>query len=351
MTLPLIAGIQQIGIGIPSVYDAWTWYRRAFWQDIPIFDEAATAALMLPYTGGEPRDRHAVLAINANGGGGFEIWQYTSRVPEAATFDIQIGDLGIFATKIKSKNVQATWDYHKSLDYKISNLRKDPEGNDTYFIADPYGNMFQLIKGQDWFADSKGTTGGCSGAIIGTTDIEKARTIYSDILGYDTVVYDKTDSFDDFDALKGGNHSFRRVLLRHSKPRSGPFSGLLGSSEIELVQVQGRTPKFMFENRFWGDLGFIHLCFDIRGMDEMRQLCESKGYKFTVDSANSFDMGEAAGHFSYIESHDGTLIEFVETHKIPILKKFGWYLNLKDRNPAKTLPRLLLKALTLNRKI
>ena len=230
-------------------------------------------------------------------------------------------------------------------------MRKDPLGNDTYFVADPYGNMFQMVQGNDWFADSKGTTGGCSGTIIGTTDIERAREIYSDLLGYDTVIYDKTETFDDFDALKGGTHPMRRVLLRHSQARKGPFSELLGSSEIELVQVQGRTPRKMFEGRFWGDLGFIHLCFDIQGMDAMRQKCEAKGYPFTVDSANSFDMGEAAGHFSYIESHDGTLIEFVETHKIPILKKIGWYLNLRNRNPAKSLPRLMLKALTLNRKI
>ena len=42
-------------------------------------------------------------------------------------------------------------------------------------------------------------------------------------------------------------------------------------------------------------------------------------------------MGEAAGHFSYIEDPDGTLIEFVETHRIPILKRFGIYLNLSKR--------------------
>jgi hypothetical protein len=61
-------------------------------------------------------------------------------------------------------------------------------------------------------------------------------------------------------------------------------------------------------------------------------------------------MGEAAGYFSYIEDPDGTLIEFVETHKIPLLKKLGWYLDLRKRsNPEKPLPRLLLKALGLGR--
>ena len=54
-------------------------------------------------------------------------------------------------------------------------------------------------------------------------------------------------------------------------------------------------------------------------------------------------MGEAAGHFSYIEDPDGTLIEFVETHKVPILKKIGWYLDLRKRDPNKSLPDWIVK--------
>jgi hypothetical protein len=61
-------------------------------------------------------------------------------------------------------------------------------------------------------------------------------------------------------------------------------------------------------------------------------------------------MGEAAGHFTYIEDPDGTLIEFVETRKIPIVKKWGWYLNLQKRPAEKRLPDWMLKALKFNRK-
>ena len=82
----------------------------------------------------------------------------------------------------------------------------------------------------------------------------------------------------------------------------------------------------------------------------MRKLCEQFGHPFTVDSSNSFDMGEAAGHFSYIEDPDGTLIEFVETHKIPIIKKIGWYLNLRNRPADKALPNWMLKALRFSRR-
>ena len=66
-----IVGIQQIGIGVSNVHEAWAWYRKYLAMDIPIFEEAAEANLMLPYTAGKPQKRHAILAINLQGGGGF----------------------------------------------------------------------------------------------------------------------------------------------------------------------------------------------------------------------------------------------------------------------------------------
>src|SRR5688572_32598875 len=107
MSKPIISGIQQVGIGIPDVHAAFKWYRQHFGMDIPIFEEAAEANLMLPYTGGKPHKRHAILAINLKGGGGFEIWQYTSRTPQPAAFQANLGDLGLFAAKMKSENVEA----------------------------------------------------------------------------------------------------------------------------------------------------------------------------------------------------------------------------------------------------
>jgi len=65
----IISGIQQLGIGVTNVAEAWKWYRKYLGMDIKVFEESATASLMLPYTGGEPQKRHAVLALNMNGGG------------------------------------------------------------------------------------------------------------------------------------------------------------------------------------------------------------------------------------------------------------------------------------------
>ncbi|CAI8321688.1 MAG: Uncharacterised protein [Bacteroidetes bacterium MED-G17] len=60
-------------------------------------------------------------------------------------------------------------------------------------------------------------------------------------------------------------------------------------------------------------------------------------------------MGDAQGHFSYIEDPDGTLIEFVETYKVPVLKKLGWFVNLSNRDRSKNLPNWLMSALALNK--
>jgi catechol 2,3-dioxygenase-like lactoylglutathione lyase family enzyme len=352
----IISGIQQIGIGVDDVMKAWKWYAKYFGMDVRIFEDDTVAELMLPYTGGMPQKRHAALAMNLQGGSGFEIWQYTDRVPQKAGFEIQLGDLGIFAAKIKAKDVQETYSsFHEKGIGLASQPQESPEGTDNFFLKDPYDNHFQVVPSSSWHKNEKKLTGGAYGAIIGVSDIDNSLVVYRDILGYDQVVYDKTGQFDDFASLIGGDGTFRRVLLRPSKKRTSGFAPLFGSSEIELVQAKSRQPKKIYENRFWGDIGFIHLCFDISGMGLLEKKCKEKGYDFTVNSDvkhntnDSFDMGEAAGHFSYIEDPDGTLIEFVETHRVPIIKKLGWYLNLRGKDPSKPVPNWVIKGLSLNK--
>jgi catechol 2,3-dioxygenase-like lactoylglutathione lyase family enzyme len=345
----VISGIQQVGIGVANMPEAWKWYREQFGVDIRIFEEEAEAPFMIPYTGGKVRRRHATLALNMQGGGGFEIWQYKDRTPEAPKVPALLGDYGIFAVKIKSRNVKENYQHYVAQGLDVTPLDKDPAGNDSFFVRDPYNNYFQIVSGNSWFSTEKKLTGAAYGALIGVSDIEKSKIFYRDILGYDEVVYDFTTSFSDLSSVPGGKNTHRRVLLRHSKSREGAFSRVLGDSVIELFQVSGRKAESIFANRFWGDLGFIHLCFDINGMSPLRDKCTAAGHPFTVDSSSSFDMGEAAGHFSYIEDPDGTLIEFVETHKVPIMKKLGLYLNLRKRDPKKSLPTFMLKALSLNR--
>jgi catechol 2,3-dioxygenase-like lactoylglutathione lyase family enzyme len=343
-----INGIQQIGLGVEDAEEAWAWYRKVFGMNVPIFRDKATASLMTRYTGNIAHDRYAILAMNLEGGAGLEIWQYTSRTPQAAP-KIKLGDTGVSAVKIKTRSVPEAYKSMVAKGVKVvTEPVPAPDGRLHFFAFDPYSNLLEIIESKSWFQERNQNFGGVAGCAIGVTDIDKALKLYHDILGFEEVVYDVTNTFTDFEKLPGGNHSFRRALLRSSATRQGAFGRLLGQHEVELIQVLGEDPKKIFQDRWWGDQGYIHVCFDVTNMDSLSKACAQKGFEFTVDSRNSFDMGKAAGHFAYCEDPDGTLVELVETHKIPILEKIGWYLNLKKRDPSKPLPNWILKLLSLN---
>lgn len=340
----LISGIQQVGIGVPNADEVWKWYRKTLGLNVPIFNDEADAKLMTNYTSGEVRRRHAIMALNMAGGGGVEIWQYKNRIPVEPSFVPELGDLGIFSIKIKSLDVTKFHGQLMASEAK-SSLVNSPENQPYFWLNDCRSNPLQIVPNESWFKPNGFLTGGVCGAVIGVSDIDKAIKFYANTLQIDQVVYDKTGTFEDFKFLNAHQQRFRRVLLRKHLGKDGAFGKLLGGIEIELVQALDRKPRKIFENRDWGDAGFIHLCFDALDMDALKTRCEKNGFPFTVDSADSFDMGEAAGRFSYVEDPDGTLIEFVETHRVPILKKFGIYLNLKKRKKQTHLPDWMVATL------
>lgn len=342
-----ISGIQQVGIGVKDAQAAMLKYKELFGMDVLIFDDVADAALMTAYTGGKVHSRRAILTMNLDGGGGFEIWQYKSREPESIQTPIQYGDLGINATKIKCRDVAAAHRTLSNTPFEVSDIMNDPMNNQHFWLKDDDGNLFNIVGGWHWFRKTGKSTGGVSGAVIGVTDMDRAITLYKDVLGISTVMYDKTGKFKD--TPSGKTHKARRVLLAKQQSGKGGFGKLLGSIEIELVQVMDREPQKIYENRYWGDPGFIHICFDVINMDALKKAAEEHGFDFAVDSQNSFDMESAAGRFCYIESPDGTLIELVETHKVPVMKKLGLYINLKRRNLERPLPSWMIRLLALSK--
>ncbi|MFW1447690.1 hypothetical protein ACEWAJ_23735, partial [Vibrio parahaemolyticus] len=72
-------------------------------------------------------------------------------------------------------------------------------------------------------------------------------------------------------------------LLRKKAGKIGAFSELIGDIQNELIQVHGHHSKHIFANRYWGDCGFIHLCFDVHNMEIFKKKAEAEGYAFTVD--------------------------------------------------------------------
>ena len=342
MKQKVICGIQQVGIGVNDFVEAWKWYYDHFGFEIKIVDDEGVAERMLPYTGGKPQPRRSGIALNIRGGGGFEIWQPKERELNYLKEPVRLGDLGILIAKVKTGVVERAYNtfINRGLDV-ISEVLVSPFGLKHFYMKDPYGNLFDLEEDHYVFVNEDKLTGGANGAVIGVSDMERSLPLYMKLLEYDKVVFDRTEVFADLQSLPGGEKKLRRVILERAKPIEGPLSGVMGTSRLELIQAE--TPgKKLYEGRYWGDPGFIHLCFDVRNMEAVKAETEAMGHPFVCDSGADFGMGEANGHFTYIEDPDGTLIEFVETFRIPIIKKLGIYLNLAKKDDRKQLGILKL---------
>ena len=342
-----IHGIQHIGVGVPEHGRAWQWYRKHFGLDVPFFNDEAEAHLMTIYTGGKVISKRAAMVLNLKGGCAMEIVCPSTFKARHADQKHELGDLGIYMGWIKSPDVAATYNYYKqqSVDL-VSPLSKMPNGWDTFYLRDINGLVFQIIPAKDFYTKSKHKTGGTAGCSIGVSDLDRAISFYS-ILGYDHLIYDEEATFQDWSTLDGGDRKYRRVLLSQSKPSGGGFSKLTGKSYIELVQdLSSRIPVKIYDNRYWGDVGFVHLGFDVRNMVSLGQALEKAGYGFTCDTKDVLSMGENTKvHCTYTEDPDGTLIEMIEVYKIPIIERLGIHLNVEKRSPSQPYPDLMLKAL------
>ena len=339
-----INGIQHLGIGTSDFKTNWKWLKSNFGFDIPMFDSIAKAELMAKYTNDISVNKRAAMILNIQGGCPIELIELLSEVPQAPNYEIQVGDLGIFAAKIKispSKFADTLASYEKK---EGSILYEAPGNTRVTYLKSPDSLIFQLIEGDKEYLKGKYKTSGIGGCMIGVSDMEKSKEFYG-YMGYHDVIYQVEGKFHDLKDLPGGTGTFKRCLLKKDVHISGGFSKLSGTSYIELFQALDRTPERIFKNRIWGDVGFVHLGMDVRNMSYVEEFLTSKGYPFTCDSSNGLHMGQTRVHCVYVEDPDGTLIELIEVYKIPIIEKLNLFLNVEKRSPEANLPDWLIKAM------
>ncbi len=328
-----ISGIQQCGIGVVNASEAALYYKELLGFDCLVFDDIAEASLMTKYTGNKIYSRRAILTMNMQGGGGLELWQFMNRTPLAPKQKVTRADIGISVIKIKTRNIEKAFAFFKNRHQeKLTTIELDLALKKRFFLEDKFQNTFEIVEVDDFFTDTSHVCGGVYGAIIGVSNLAVATIFYQNILHSAKII------------AKAGHH----LIFKNEKSSTGAFSNLLGAFEVELVQATNLNTN-IYEDRYWGDLGFIHLCLDIVDMSAYKQHQLTQGNIFTVDSEGFFGMDKAGGRFCYIEDADGTLIELVETYKVPIIKKMGWYLNLKKRKSKNPLPSWMLKLLGLSK--
>lgn len=223
-----ITGIQQVGIGVTDADEAKLLYKELFGMDVLLFDDKAEANLMTRYTGNQVHRRRAILSLNINGGGGFEIWQFLSRSGVKASTNLAIGDLGIFGVQIKAKNIKAAHDYYHSLDgVQVSAIKITPANQQQFWVSDQYNNHFNIIESDEWFKLGTKNIGGVAGAVIGVSNMDKALQFYQTILGINEIVYDVTAPLTSVPHNHSQGKICRQVLLKNIFPTKGLLANCL----------------------------------------------------------------------------------------------------------------------------
>lgn len=345
-----INGLQHIGVAVTDMRRSLPFYRKFFGLNIPFFDSVQPAPLMRYYTRNETITKRASMVMNLQGGCAIEVIQPTSFTPALPAQTIFIGDLGITHTLIRSRDVEST---HRMFEAKgapaLTPVRKDVLGRKTFFLRDPDQHLWQVVEDAHIYAKGAHATAGVLGCTVGVSNIEKALELYAGILGFDKKECDTSGVFEDWSDLPEGRQRFRRIVLSQSAQPGGGFAKVTGRTYIELVQCLDRTPYYSFENRIWGDTGFAHIGLDVKGMKAIGEDLAKVGYAFTCDSNDALSMGNTKVHCTYIHDYDRTLIEMIEVYKVPIIEKYGIFLNVEKRDPLKPLPDLMLKALRFSR--
>jgi catechol 2,3-dioxygenase-like lactoylglutathione lyase family enzyme len=345
-----INSIQHIGLAVQNMDAALKYYRKFFGMDIPFFDSVQPAPLMDVYTHGNTITKRASMIMNLQGGCAMEVLTPTSFKPSKSSTPMQVGDLHIFMVHFKTRDLNK---HHKFATSNgaigVSEVKTNPAGTQVYDLKDEDGNWFRMEPTQDLYREMHHVSSGVAGCSIGVKNIDESLKLYRDIFGYDRVEFDQTGVFDDFKHLPGGDQQYRRIRLKQSMQTGGGFGHLVGDSFIELVQALDREPNRTFKGRIWGDSGFVHLGLDVKGMKELGSKLTAAGHPFRCDSNEALSMGQTKVHCTYIDDIDGTLIEMIEVYKVPIIERWGLFLNVEKRDPLKPLPAFMLKAMRFSR--
>jgi catechol 2,3-dioxygenase-like lactoylglutathione lyase family enzyme len=289
------------------------------------------------------------MIMNLQGGCAIEVIRPTSFEPKPA-MPAAIGDLGICITQVKCKDIQASQDFCKANKAPgLTSISTDPIGRKTFYMQDLDGLHWQFIESNQWYTQHGHHSGGVIGCSVGVSNMDTALGLYAKVLGFDKILHDSQNHFDDWQKIKGGHEKFRRVILTQSAQPGGGFAKVTGATFIELVQALDRQPAYLFEDRIWGDSMFAHIGFDVKGMKALGEDLGKAGYHFTCDSQDALSMGQTKVHCTYIHDKDHTLIEMIEVFKVPIIEKWGIFLNVEKRDPLKPLPDFMLKALRFSR--
>jgi catechol 2,3-dioxygenase-like lactoylglutathione lyase family enzyme len=343
-----VHGIQHIGVAVSQMERSLIFYRKVFGMNIPFFDSIQAAPLMQVFTRQEVVTKRASMVMNLKGGSAMEIIQATSFTPRPMPADFLIGDLGIFALHMRAASLPGAKNLLQQQRIDFSDEVADPLGKGRLALKDPDGQFIIIVEDDQLFEPTTHPIGGVGGISIGVSDINTAKAFYA-LLGFDQVLYEGQANYDDLKGFPGGEQEVQRVILTTSQMAKGPFGAVIGYSLIELICTPQRIGQKIFRGRIWGDVGFVHIGLDVFDMRGLADVLAQKNIQFKCDSQAALSMGKTQVHCAYVVDPDGILIELIEVYKIPLIEKWGIFLNVHGKKAGKALPNWLIRLLRFSR--
>ncbi len=342
-----IHGIQHIGVAVSDMERTLPLYRQWFGMDIPFFDSVQSAPLMTVFTRNEVITKRASMVMNLRGGSAMEVIEPTSFQPAPLPTDFILGDIGIFAVHMRmSESMKARQQMHSHT--ACTALKPDPLGAARFLIQDPDGLFFFGVEDPQTFTKTAACIGGIGGLSIGVSNIAASKAFYAN-LGFDQVLYEGSGTYEDLHGFPGGDQFVERLILGTKEMATGPFGAVIGFSKIELIAAPHRNAQKIFRGRIWGDTGFVHLGLDVFNMTGLQSELKANAIEVHCDSNEALSMGKTSVHCAYICDPDGVLIELIEVYKIPLIEKWGLFLNVHGKRVGRHLPKWLIQLLRFSR--
>ncbi|MBU1669893.1 MAG: VOC family protein [Actinobacteria bacterium] len=316
----MIDAFQHIGIGVTDIERSMDFYGRILGFRIKLNDHEEPFEQMVSIIGSLCRMR-VIMAANIRGGAAVELVQHTDSTPIPMPADARWGDIGYLAAGLKAFRLEDVVHRASTLGLEFVTpvaSAESPEGVWRWaYLKDPDGLLLEALETPDLRAKGGAPRlGGFTHAVIGVSDMERSIAFYRDVIGFDGVVFDTSETPEGMEAATGGAACRTVTLKRTMKPASAfPLDGGM----VRLVQLADGGGKPLYEGRRWGDVGIMEMAMDVRDVvGTYRNAVELGASEFCGPTLMDMGMG-SVGSFAYVKDPDGNIVELVETRKLGYL--------------------------------
>lgn len=234
----------------------------------------------------ETLNRKSCIIADNTTDGHIELIQ-TKELNNRYPIDILFGDIGIYKIKVKT---------NKNINHILNDKDINVLNYEYNIIQDLDKNIIEL----EYDNNISGTH--IYGFTIGVSDTEKSINFYKNLNFKKIRTEISENGFKDTKFYNGGERNMIRTILKNN------------NTIIELIQVKEDNVKNIFENRYWGDIGYVHIGFQYED-----EYFNNNNLVKTVDSGKDFHMGNLKLLFCYTEDPDKILVEFTRIYYYKLL--------------------------------